>query len=253
MKIELKENKKLNLDIPSFTCDNSPLGEHLNKYEMLSHLNSYSFTAVIGRPGSGKTSLVISFLTGKADKKVFRKVFNHVVVVMPSSSRNSLKKNIFKNHPGEKLYEELTYETISTIYENLLESSENKQKTLLILDDVGASMKNNEIQKLLRKIIYNRRHLKVHIICMLQSYISIPKEVRKLITNVFLFKPSKVEMQNFCEELFETKKDKAIEIMNFVYDKPHEYLMLNVENQKMYKGFDEVIIHDEEKEHLEKI
>ena len=96
-------------------------------------LNSYSFTCVIGRPGSGKTSLVICFLTGKADKKVFRKVFNHVVVVMPSSSRNSMKKNPFKNHPPEKLFEELTYETISTIYENLLESSENKQKTLLIL------------------------------------------------------------------------------------------------------------------------
>ena len=87
---------------------------------------------------------------------------------------------------------------------------------------------------------------------MLQSYISIPKEVRKLITNAFLFKPSKVEMENFCEELFETKKDKAIEIMNFIYDKPHEYLMLDVENQKMYKGFDTVIIHDEEKENLEK-
>ena len=253
MKIELKENKKLNLDIPTFTCDNSPLGEHLNKYEMLSHLNSYSFTAVIGRPGSGKTSLVVSFLTGKGDKKVFRKVFNHVLVVMPSSSRNSMKKNPFKNHPDEKMFEELDLNTIETIYESLKESSENKEKTLLIMDDIGASMKNKEIQKILRKIIYNRRHLKVHIIVMLQSYISIPKEVRKMITNLFLFKPSKVEMENFCDELFETKKDKAIEIMNFVYDKPHEYLMLNVENQKMYKKFDEVIIHDEEKESLEKI
>ena len=166
MKIELKENKKLNLDIPTFTCDSSPLGEHLNQYEMLSHLNSYSFTAIIGRPGSGKTSLVISFLTGKGDKKVFRKVFNHVLIVMPSSSRNSMKKNPFKNHPDEKMFEELNYDTIETIYNNLLESSENKQKTLLILDDVGASLKNNEIQKILRKIIYNRRHLKVHIICM---------------------------------------------------------------------------------------
>jgi KaiC/GvpD/RAD55 family RecA-like ATPase len=253
MKIELKENKKLDLAIPQFNCDHNPLGEHLNQYEMLSHLNSFSFTTVLGRPASGKTSLVISFLTGKADKKVFRKVFNHVILVMPSSSRNSIKKNPFKNHPPEKMYEELDYNTISTIYEGLLESSEKNEKTLLLLDDIGASIKNKEIQKILRKIIYNRRHLKVHIICMLQSYISLPKEVRKLITNAFLFKPSKVEMENFCEELFETKKDKAIEIMNYVYDKPHQYLMLNVENQKMYKGFDELIIHDEEKEDLEKI
>ena len=62
------------MDIPEFTCDNNPLGEHLNKYEMLAHLNSFSFTSIIGKPGSGKTSLLISSLTGKGNKKIFRKV-----------------------------------------------------------------------------------------------------------------------------------------------------------------------------------
>ena len=56
MTIEIKKNKELISDIPEFTCDNNPLGEHLNKYEMLAHLNSFSFTAIIGKPGSGKTS-----------------------------------------------------------------------------------------------------------------------------------------------------------------------------------------------------
>ena len=41
MSIEIKKNKELVLDIPEFTCDNNPLGEHLNKYEMLAHLNSF--------------------------------------------------------------------------------------------------------------------------------------------------------------------------------------------------------------------
>lgn len=251
MKIELVKNEKMNLDIPQFNCDNCPLGTHLNKYEMLSHLNSFSFSVLVGKPGSGKTSLVVSFLTGKGNSKVFRKVFENVLIVMPSSSRNSLKKNPFKNHPEDKMYDELDLETIESIYQRLLESSENKEKTLLILDDIGSSLKDKNIQKLLKKIVYNRRHLKVHIICMLQSFISIPREIRKLISNIFLFKPSKVEMENFCEELFETKKDKAIEIMNYVYDTPHQYLMLNVESQTMYKGFDRMIIHDENKENLE--
>ena len=81
---------------------------------------------------------------------------------------------------------------------------------------------------------------------MLQSYKSIPKEVRKLITNAIMFKPSKVEFEVFAEELFEMKREKAIELMNFVYEKPHQYLFLNVESQKMYRGFDEIIIHDKE-------
>ena len=115
-----------------------------------------------------------------------------------------------------------------------------------MLDDVGAALKNKEIGKLLRQIIYNRRHLKVHIVVLLQSYLSIPKEIRKMITNCFLFKPSKVEMENFCAELFETKKETAIEIMRVAYDKPelHQYIMLNVNAQKMYRNFDEIVVKE---------
>ena len=73
MSIEIKKNKELILDIPEFTCYNNSLGNHLNKYRMLAHLNSFSFTAIIGKPGSRKTSLLISFLTGKGNKKYFAK------------------------------------------------------------------------------------------------------------------------------------------------------------------------------------
>ena len=68
MKLELIKLKAPDLDIPEFLCDKNPLGKHLNKWQMLSLLNSYSFTAIIGRPGSGKTSLLISFLLGKGKK-----------------------------------------------------------------------------------------------------------------------------------------------------------------------------------------
>jgi ABC-type multidrug transport system ATPase subunit len=169
MSIEVKINPRLKLDIPGFSCDDNPLGEHLNAYEMLSYLNSYSMTAIIGKPGSGKTSLLISMLTGKGPKKVFRKVFDHILLVMPTSSRGSIKKNPFAKHDADKMYEELNFETITAIYERLHASTEEKEKTLLILDDVGAALKNPEIGKLLRQIIYNRRHVKVHIVVLLQS------------------------------------------------------------------------------------
>lgn len=246
--IEIKKNKAMILDIPEFVCDDNPLGEHLNEYEMLSHLNSFSYTAIIGKSGSGKTSLLVSFLTGKKDKKVFRKVFDHIQLVMPMSSRRSMKKNIFKNQCPEKSYEELDYSTINTIYDALLTASEQNEITLLILDDVGAMLKDAAIAKKLRQIIYNRRHLKTHIVMLLQSYKSIPKEIRKTITNCFLFKPSKVEFENFCEELFETKKDLALDIMKIAYNrsKDHPYIMLNIESQKMYRNFDEIIIHEKD-------
>ena len=81
---------------------------------------------------------------------------------------------------------------------------------------------------------------------LLQSFLSLPREIRKLLGSVFMFKPSKVEFENLFNELFETKKDGAMDIMNFVYDKPHQYLMMNVDSQKMYKGFDELLLKEKE-------
>ena len=161
--IEIKKNKKLDLHPPDFNCDGD-IAPHLKSYDMLQHLNNFGFTGVIGKPGSGKTSLVISMLTSKKENRVFRKVFDNVILVMPSCSRESMKKNPFKNHHVEKMFDELTYGTIHNIYNQLLTNSENKETTILILDDVGASLKDSSIATILRKIIFNRRHLKVHIV-----------------------------------------------------------------------------------------
>jgi DNA replication protein DnaC len=240
--IKLKQNQVMKMHIPEFVCDHSPIGDHLNKYDMLSHLNSYSMTSIIGKPGSGKTSLLVGMLKGKGKQKIFRKCFNHILLVMPTSSRESMKDNIFKNLSEEKMYDELDLDSINSIYDKLLDSSAEKESTLLILDDVGASLKRAEIQTMFKRIVFNRRHLKCHIILLLQSFNSCPKELRKLFTNIFIYKPSKVEFENLFDELFETKKDMAHEIMNFVYDIPHQYLMLNIESQKMYKGFHEILI-----------
>ena len=72
MSIEIKKNKELKLDIPEFICDGS-LDENLNKYDMLKNLNGFKFTAIIGKPGTGKTSLITAFLTGKKIRKYFVK------------------------------------------------------------------------------------------------------------------------------------------------------------------------------------
>ena len=195
MSIQLKINKKMNLKVPEFVCDQSPLGEHLDKYDVLKHLNNYGFNAIVGKPGSGKTSLLISFLTGKGPSKVYRKVFDNVLLVMPNSSIPSMKKNVFKNHHEDKMFNELNFNSMDNIMNKLHSYTEEKENTLLILDDVGASLKNKELQKQLRELIYNRRHLKCQIIMLVQSFTSIPKEIRKSFTNIFMFKPSKVEFE----------------------------------------------------------
>ena len=60
---------------------------------------------------------------------------------------------------------------------------------------------------MLRQIFFNRRHLKVHIIMLMQSFLSCPKDIRKLLNNVILLKPSKFEFENLFDELLEIDKD----------------------------------------------
>lgn len=239
--IELKPLEHLDLKYPRFNCDHI-LNPRMENYEMLKHLNGFRMTSVCGLPGSGKTSLVISMLT---NRNVWKRVFNHVQIVMPSTSRQSLVNNPFERHSKEKMHEELDFETITHIYNELEKRSDEKETTLLILDDVTANLKVKEIQKLLRKIIFNRRHLKVAIVLLVQSYIAIPKEVRKLNDNVIMFRPSKPEFEHLFNELFTSKKDLAVQIMAYVFKEKHDYLFLNVPTQKMYKNFDEIVVKTE--------
>ena len=49
-----------------------------------------------------------------------------------------------------------------------MKDSVEKMSSLLIMDDLAASLKNLEIQMLLKKIIFNRRHYRLSIICLVQ-------------------------------------------------------------------------------------
>jgi len=50
---------------------------------------------------------------------------------MPTSSRNSMGKNPFKNHHDDKMYDELSFDVINDIYDKLLNaSSENENKIM---------------------------------------------------------------------------------------------------------------------------
>lgn len=243
--LKIIKNDAMDLPIPKFSCDGSVVGEHLNEYEMLKHFNQFNTTCFLGRPRSGKTSLLISMLTGKGKNKVFNKCFNHVIVVMPTSSRESLVKNPFKNHPSSKMFDELNLKTMQSIYEMVHENAENKETTLIIYDDIGSSLKQKEIQMYLKKLTYNMRHMKVCQFFLLQSYIACPKDIRKLFTNLVIFKPSKIEIENIITETMEQPKEVALDILQ-LFTEPHQYIMLNIPNQKMYLGFDEIQILDKE-------
>ena len=63
-----------------------------------------------------------------------------------------------------------------------------------------------------------------------------------------MWKPSKTELLNLFEELCKTKKDLALDIMHYANEKPHDWLLLNISSQRMFKCFDEIIVNNIDEE-----
>ena len=238
MSINIKILKKPDIPIMSVSCD-AKLNSKLDQYEMTKHINKHSCNLVIGRPGSGKSSLLWGFFKSK---DLFRKTFDKVIYFAPIQSQGSVKDNIFAQLPAEQKFTELSYENLEDALAQV-KSMDDDENAVLILDDMTAYLKNNETLKLFKEILFNKRHLHLSVFFLVLTYFSVPKELRRVFDNAFIFKTSKDELQNVFNELVEVHKDMVLPISKMVYDKPFNYLMINLPTQKMYKKFDEIEIN----------
>ena len=177
------------------------------------------------------------------NKNAYRRVYESVHVIMPSHSVASLKDNLFANH--EKMHDELDFPTLQGISEKIKEDAEEENNSLLILDDVAVALKDNDVQKLLRDLILNRRHYRLSIWLLVQTYNAIPLTVRKTISHLVMFKPrNKKETANIFEELIFLDRDSADKLLRFIFDKPYSFLLADVDAGKLHKSFDLININD---------
>jgi hypothetical protein len=115
-----------------------------------------------------------------------------------------VEKRIFAKHP--RMQDESNFEILDRIYEQVIKDAEEKMSFLLIMDDAAASLKNLEIQMLLKKIIHNRRYYHVLIICLVQSYIAMPLAIRKMTSHLACYKPRKKKSARWEEHVFLDKE-----------------------------------------------
>ena len=74
---------------------------------------------------------------------------------------------------------------------------------------------------------------------------SIERDVRKLFSNVFIFRCSKKEMETIADELIEQKKEYLNEIVKIVFNKPYQYLFINTNSQRIFSDFNELILDED--------
>lgn len=243
MKIKIKENEKPSLPICQMSCDDG-LRKRLNKYDLTKFMNSHETNLLIGRPGSGKTSLLYSLFKGTKKDPMFRDVFHNIYLFQPSHSRGSMKDDIFSELPQDQLFEELNYDDLKDVMETI-KTEPSHYNHCIIFDDMGAYLREASVLQLMRELIFNRRHLHCSIFFLVQNWKSVHPDIRKLFSNIFLFRVSKKEMDEIASEVVESKQKYMNDISKLVYNKPYKYLFINVNTQRLFDGFDEIIIDDE--------
>ena len=198
-------------------------------------MNCHSVNLIIGKPGSGKTNLLFSLFKSK---KLMKKVYDKIFLFQPSLSRASMKDKIFDSLPEDQKHDELTLDNLQMV-DSMLDQEGNN---CIIMDDMGAYLKDNSIKKLMKEMVYNRRHKHISIFFLVQTWFSVEKDLRKLFSNMFIFRVSKNELTNIFEEVIEQKKEIITDLSRLVYDVPYNFLFINTDSGRMFKNWDEIIL-----------
>ena len=243
--LSLKKNIRPKLPVCQMLCDGG-LDLKLSMYDVTKFMNQHATNLLIGKPRSGKTSMLYSFLI---NTKLFAKVFHTIYIFQPSASRGSMKDDIFSKLPADQIFEELTFENLDSVLERI-KNAPFEENSCIIFDDQTAYLKDKSTLKMLKELIYNRRHLHTSIFFLVQTWYSVPKDIRKLFSNIFLFKTSKSEIEVIFDEMIEQDKSIIPKIQKLVYDEPYNYLFINTDSQRMFKNFDEILIHDAENNNI---
>lgn len=248
MNIEIIEHNHPKLKIPKCVCDNE-LDPVLNNCELLkiAFNKQSSASLVIGKPGQGKTTFVQSLFSNRCG---LRGKYSKIFLFCPPRSRDSMLDGALNQLNEERIYDELDYDNLFEVMEMCKMENDNELKTklkyMIIFDDMGAYLKNKSTLKLFNELMMNRRHLRISVVFLVQTFYSVSREMRRLFTNFFIFKVNKRALTEIFDEILEEQNKELInDVAKLVYDKPHTFLYINSDNGRMFKNWDEIVISDE--------
>ena len=229
---------KLQVIAPSFGCDTA-LGT------AIPHPcpSGAFFWGIFGSAGRGKTSHLLSLLTAKKPNQVYRKVFENLYWIIPPNSRASIKGDIFKTHDPAKVFDELTPAVLEHIKELCKSEALEGYNSCVVIDDCTAALKDKGVDKLLRELAYNRRHLRLSMFILGQSYSQLPLSIRKTLSHFSCFSPvNRKEISSIFEELIFLDKKTAEDLLRHVFRDKHDFLFGNTLTGKFCRNFNDLEI-----------
>lgn len=240
--IKEKGDSQVKIKLPKIACDGVIDKEIPHPLPKTSF-----FMAVIGVPGSGKSSTSISLLTAKGAQRCYRKAFHHVYVICPQHSLHSYANDPFKEHPHEKVFHELNEETLSTIEKRLEETALEDETSLVFIDDCAIQLKDKQNQRILNRLAANRRHLRCSIWIVAQSFRYLPLSTRRLISHMIFFKAGNRKERDLIHEemLSHIDKNDFDKLYKYCFVDKHDHMMISVSDGGIYKNFNSIEIDSE--------
>ena len=194
---------------------------------------------VVGAGGSGKTSLLLNqFKKGGA----YHRKFDNIFYFCPAVSFASVVSHPFLNH--DKVYHDISYDILSDLNDELInikkqgEKDEETYYNCVVIDDFANDLKDKGIQTQLNKMLIKARHLNTAFIFTLQSYLYMPKILRRQITFCTIFKPRNSEEWSVIrDEVLKMNEADAKKLYDYVYNEPYTHLDVDTFDSKFYKNF----------------
>jgi GTPase SAR1 family protein len=198
--------------------------------------------AIIGPPGSGKTTLIYNLLT---HQDLYYKKFNKIYFLTPSTI------------PGfELVLDENYWPNIKTtwILNKIEKQEEEGQKekkirnVLFVIDDLISDLSKQTSDELLLKLFYNRRHISdhvhIHFIIVTQKFNMIPAKIRSTLTMLYIFPISISEWKTITREI----RIEGVRILEknlpqlWSPGKTRNFIGINITNSNNFINFNKLII-----------
>ena len=211
---------------------------------------------ITAKPRQGKTTLMYSLLTFR--KSPYYRKFDKIYVFSPSLGTS--KDNRLKSVSDEQKYMEMTEENLQLVYDEIEGQGE---RVLLLADDVVNDVRKNAgVEKLLSKMMMNRRHIcgpnddgegcGLSMWMTTQVFNKMPRPLRATADYHILFKTTnKKELETMFDEIVILPKPLWMDANKYVFDKKHNFMLIdtnepydkmfhkNLNTRLVFNGIDE--------------
>lgn len=174
-------------------------------------------TIVCGKKGSGKSCLCVKLL-----KTHFKYVYKKIIIISPTFRAQYAKLWCQISHEGVIVYEALTQQVITKIFDEMME---NDEETLLLLDDCGEELKHCE-PRLVNMLVSNSRHRNLSMIVLCQKITQMPTILRCNADSYIMYSSSSyLERECLYKEVSTVEKKEFIKIFNKATEKEYSFLV----------------------------